>query len=120
MLLTDGQENVATPAEPGSLQPLEAAALCRSWGVRVFPIAVAAEDPATLAELAQATGGRAFAANDAGALQAVFASLDSLAKSPLAEPRFELRERFMSFVLLGMLLQLLARALRAGPAEVLA
>lgn len=120
VLLTDGQENVATPAEPGSLQPLEAAALCRSWGVRVFPIAVAAEDPATLAELALATGGRAFAANDAGALQAVFASLDSLAKSPLAEPRFELRERFMSFVLLGMLLQLLARALRAGPAEVLA
>jgi Ca-activated chloride channel homolog len=120
VLLTDGQENVATPAEPGSLQPLEAAALCRSWGVRVFPIAVAAEDPAALAELAQTTGGRAFAARDAGALQAVFASLDTLAKSPLAEPRFELHERFMSFVLLGSLLLLIARALRAGPAEVLA
>lgn len=120
VLLTDGQENVATPAEPGSLQPLEAAALCRSWGVRVFPIAMAAEDPTALTELAQATGGRAFAAGDAGALQAVFASLDTLAKSPLAEPRFELRERFLAFVLLGLALLLLARALRAGPAEVLA
>jgi Ca-activated chloride channel homolog len=120
VLLTDGQENVASPAEPGSLQPLEAAALCRSWGVRVFPIAVAADDPAQLTELAKATGGRAFAARDAGALQAVFASLDTLAKSPLAEPRFELRERFLVFVMLGLLLQLIARALRAGPAEVLA
>lgn len=120
VLLTDGQENVATPAEPGSLQPLEAAALCRSWGVRVFPIAVAADDPAALVALAQATGGRAFAVRDAGALQAVFASLDTLAKSPLAEPRFELRERFLAFLLLGLLLQGIARALRAGPAEVLA
>jgi hypothetical protein len=50
----------------------------------------------------------------------VFASLDTLAKSPLAEPRFELRERFLAFVLLGLALLLLARALRAGPAEVLA
>jgi len=120
VLLTDGQENVATPAEPGSLLPLEAAVLCRSWGVRVFPIAVAAEDPTALTELAQATGGRAFAAGDAGALQAVFATLDTLAKSPLAEPRFELRERFLVFVLLGLLLIMSARALRAGPAEVLA
>ncbi len=120
VLLTDGQENVATPAEPGSLLPLEAAALCRNWGVRVFPIAVAASDPTALAELAQATGGRAFAADDAGALQSVFASLDALAKSPLAEPRFELRERYLAFALLGLLLLLIARALRAGPAEVLA
>lgn len=120
VLLTDGQENVATPAEPGSLQPLEAAALCRSWGVRVFPIAMAADDPAALRELAEATGGRAFAAKDAGALEGVFASIDSLAKSPLAETKYERQERFLAFALLGLFLVLAARALRAGPAEVLA
>lgn len=118
VLLTDGRENVATPAEPGSLQPLEAAALCRAWGVQVYPIAMAQDDPEALTELARATGGQAFAAQDAAALDAVFQALDRLARSPLAELRFEQEERFLPWLGLGLLLLLVGGALRFGPAEV--
>lgn len=120
VLLTDGEENVATPAEPGSLQPLEAAALCRAFGVQVFAIAMAQGEPGELNALARATGGRAFAAADAQALPSVFARIDALAKSPLADPSFEDRERFLPWMLLGAALVLISRLLRAGPAEVLA
>lgn len=119
VLLTDGQENVATPAEPGSLQPLEAAALCRAFGVRVYPIAMASEDPESLRELAQATGGRAFAAQDARALEQVFASVDQLAKSPLAETRYEEQDRFLAWLALAVALLLSGLAVRRGPGEVL-
>ena len=119
VLLTDGRENVATPAEPGSLQPLEAAALCRAFGVRVYPIAMASDDPESLRELAQATGGQAFAAQDARALEQVFASLDQLAKSPLAETRYEEQDRFLAWLALAVALLLAGLALRRGPGEVL-
>ena len=119
VLLTDGRENVATPAEPGSLQPLEAAALCRAFGVRVYPIAMASDDPESLRELAQATGGQAYAAQDARALEQVFASLDQLAKSPLAETRYEEQDRFLGWLALAVALLLTGLALRRGPGEVL-
>lgn len=119
VLLTDGQENVATPAEPGSLQPLEAAALCRAFGVRVYPIAMAASDPQGLRDLAQASGGQAFAAQNARALEQVFASLDQLAKSPLAETQFEEQDRFSAWLGLAVLAMLLGLVLRRGAGEVL-
>ena len=119
VLLTDGQENVATPAEPGSLQPLEAAALCRAWGVRVYPIAIASAEPAALQELARATGGRAFAARGAAALGRVWGSLDQLAKSPLAETEFEEQDRFPAWLAGAVGLLLLAWGLRWQWAEVL-
>ncbi|MCH2102024.1 MAG: VWA domain-containing protein [Planctomycetes bacterium] len=119
VLLTDGKENVATPIEPGSLRPLEAAALCRAFGVRVYPIAVASEDPDNLHELARETGGRAFAAQDMFTLEQVFASIDRLAKSPFAEARFEDQNRFMAWLFCATLLLFAGLALRHGPGEVL-
>jgi len=86
VLLTDGQENVATPAEPGSLQPLEAGALCRNWGVRVYPIALAQEAGEQLAALAKQTGGRAYSAASADALNLVFAEINGLERREFVPP----------------------------------
>lgn len=121
VLLTDGAENVATPASPAALRPVDAAALCQAFGVRVYAISIGAEAALheELRRLAARTGGRAWTAAHARGLGQVFAAIDALERSPLAAPRFEARERFLPFALLGLVLLVVARGLRAGPLEVL-
>jgi len=105
VLLTDGEENVATSAAPAEIAPLHAAQLCRELGIRVHTIVVGRGnqrpdgrfvplDPTAAQQLAATTGGRSFVAGDAAALRTVMADIDALEAIAFAEPRVLRRERF--------------------------
>lgn len=116
ILLTDGEENVAGPEAPQEIAPLQAAQLCRSWGVRVYAIAAgAAATRGEMRRVAELTGGGFFAAHDAAALAEAYARIGALERSDLAAPRFGLRERFWPFALLALALLLGARLGEASP-----
>lgn len=130
VLLTDGEENVATAQAPDEITPQQAGALCRAAQVRVYTIAAGVGRPAATGEfvpvdtsavrgLAEATGGQFYAARDAGALESVYAQIDELEKSPLEDPRFRLRECFVPFLIAGLALLFLGLLLRATVLEVL-
>ncbi|RMH05077.1 MAG: VWA domain-containing protein [Planctomycetota bacterium] len=88
ILLTDGQENVATAQTPAEIGPLEGAALCRDEGIRVHAIGVGEADGGLLARIAEATGGGRFAAEDAESLEEVWRDIDRLETSRFREPRW--------------------------------
>lgn len=130
VLLTDGEENVATEETPEEIGPLAAARLCEELGVRVYSIAAgigkrAADgqltplDTSQIRALAERTGGRFFAARDAAAIADVYATIDGLEQTEFEEPRYELLERFLPWLCVGALLVLLARLARATVFEVL-
>ena len=117
ILLTDGEENVATAQTPEEIGPLRAARMCESLGVRVYTIAAGigrrtpsgawiAVDTTQVQQLAEQTGGVFFAARDAGAIGVVYATIDGMEKVEFAEPRFEFVERFLPFVLTAVALVL--------------
>lgn len=99
ILLTDGRD---APAVPHPMPPLEAAALARGLGVVVHTVAIGKPTPppspdapptpaeadgpdlALLARIAEAGGGRSFAAADAGALADVLRVIDALETSPVS------------------------------------
>ncbi len=120
VLLTDGEENVATAATPEEIAPLHAAQLCARLGVRVHGVVLGQGnqkpdgrfvplDTTAVQQLAAETGGRFFAARDAAALQQVYASIDALEKVAFAEPRVLVREWFPAPLGLSVLLLALAR-----------
>ena len=105
VLVTDGEENVATAASPDEIPPLHAAQLCREIGIRVHTIVVGLGnrkpdgrvvplDPTAVQQLAATTRGRFFAARDAGGLRSVMAEIDALEATAFAEPRVLWREGF--------------------------
>jgi Ca-activated chloride channel family protein len=109
VLLTDGEENVATSDRAGEIAPLHAAQLCATFGVRVHSVDVgrgqqladgryAPLDTAAVQQLAAGTGGRFFEAHDAAALLAVGREIDGLEAARFAEPRHVVREWFASLV----------------------
>jgi Ca-activated chloride channel family protein len=116
VLLTDGEENVATRATPEEIAPAEAAALARELGVRVHVIAAGAPvtqdgtaTPAAsaLAHLAEQTGGTFHRAEEAGALSRIYARIDELETAPAPEPHVRLLDRFAPFLGAGAVLVLL-------------
>ena len=122
VLLTDGKETVATrEAPPVEIRPYEAAQLARELGIRTYTIAAGigersaagwvALDRSDVEYIARETGGRFFEAQDARALDAVYAEIDALEKGELREPRFRYEERFVPVLALGLVLLLLAWAL---------
>ncbi len=124
IVLTDGEENVATPQTPTEIAPLHAAQLCHELGVRAYTIAVGvgerlpdgamrALDTTAIQRVARRTGGKFFAAADATTLRAVYAEIDGLERTVLAEPRFRVEERFLPFLLAALAALLLGRFLRA-------
>jgi Ca-activated chloride channel family protein len=124
ILLTDGEENVATAETPEEIGPLVAARLCEDAGVRVYTIAagIGRRDPAgrlvpldtaAVRRLATRTGGAFYEARDAGALAAVYAAIDRLEKVQLPEPRWRIEERFLPFLAAALAL-LAAGALLEG------
>ena len=126
VLLTDGEENVASTLTPEEIAPLHAGQLCARLGVRVHAVTVGsgrraadgsweAIDTSQVEALAARTGGEAFLARDAGALEAVYARIDALERSPVAEQRFQLRERFRLPLGLGLALGTLGILLALGP-----
>ena len=100
ILLTDGQNN------RGEIDPLTAAELARQVGIRIYTIGLSGRgeapypvqtpfgtrpqpvpveiDEAMMREVAEKTGGRYFRATDARTLEAIYAEIDRLEKSPVA------------------------------------
>lgn len=127
ILLTDGEENVATAQTPEEIAPAHAAQLCREAGVRVYAIAAGAEggaaapapDTGQVRRLAERTGGRFFEARDARALAGVYAGIDRLEKTVLPEPRFRIEEGFLPFLLAALFLLAVSQLLERTVLEVL-
>lgn len=111
ILLTDGDENVATAGKADEIAPVHAGQLCTTLGVRVYTVAVGPrpasgteDDGSGVRALATATGGAWFRAESAAAVDAVYDAIADLERAPRAAPRFELRERFLAFALAAALL----------------
>jgi len=121
VLLTDGEENVATASAPEEIAPLHAGQWCRDHGVRVHVIALGkgeqsadgswnALDTTAIRQLAKISGGRFFPAADAAALRAVYAEIDRLEAVQFAEPGVRVVEWFALPVWLGLLCLMMAHA----------
>jgi Ca-activated chloride channel family protein len=130
ILLTDGQNN------RGRRAPLEAAALAKEWGIKVYAIGVGGGesvttlrtpfgdykvpagpgvDEAALKAIAEATGGLSRRADDATSLRAVYQEIDRLERSEMESVRYlDYRERFAPFAGAGLALLAIETALACG------
>lgn len=133
ILLTDGVNNA------GEEDPLAAAELARTVGVKVYTIGagttgfapVRVEDPfsgrpvlrqvpveideATLGAIAERTGGRYFRATDADVLREVYAEIDRLERTEVTDERYRAYRDYYAHVLaVGLLLAVLAWLGRAA------
>lgn len=129
ILLTDGQNN------RGEIDPPTAAELARQAGIRIYAIGLSGQDQAPypmqtpfgvrsqsvpieideamMREVAEKTGGYYFRATDAQMLEAIYAEIDRLEKSPITATRYEtIRERYAVFLGPALLLILLEVVLR--------
>ncbi len=117
ILLTDGQNNA------GDVDPMQAAELAKSWGLRVYTIGLEGAPPArdgdpfanlrrsmggvdeeSLRRIAEMTGGKYFSASDSEALREVYATIDKIEKSKLSSPETSLyAELFPSLAMSGLL-----------------
>lgn len=120
VLLTDGEENVALGDQPQEIPPLKAARLCAELGVRVYAIAAGIGkqmpggqwvdlDTRPLEQLAARTGGASFTARDASAVTRVYTTIGELERSAFAAPRYEYADRYLGFLVAGLLLWALGR-----------
>jgi Ca-activated chloride channel family protein len=123
ILLTDGANTA------GSIAPEKAAELADWSGIRVHTIGIGGNptrspfssrasaatdlDEATLKAIAQTTGGNYFRADSAHALQQVYAAIDELEPSIVAEAQLVNIEELYAWPLAGALLISLAMAFRA-------
>jgi Ca-activated chloride channel family protein len=123
VLLTDGEENVATDGNPDAIAPVHAAQLCAQLGIRVHTIVVGRgvagaghgqvpSDTTAVQQLAAATGGRFFAAGEAAALRQIGGEIDALEAVAFAEPRLLVREWFAAALGAAVALMGLAHVLR--------
>jgi Ca-activated chloride channel homolog len=118
ILLTDGQNNA------GKRSPLEAAALAKSWGVKIHAIGVGSKeavatvqtpfgpykmavgpglDEDTLKAVAETTGGIYRTADTDKALREVYAEIDRMEKSEIESSRFlDYRETFAPWALAAL------------------
>ena len=121
ILLTDGEENVATERTPEQIAPVHAGQLCRELGVRVYAIAAGLGklDTRQVRLLAEGTGGRFFEARDAGAVAAVYTEIDELERVEFEEPRYQMEERFLVFLAAAVALLLAGRLLQSTALAVL-
>ena len=130
ILLTDGEENVASQRKPDEIGPDRAAALCERLGIRVYCIAAGIGkrdaqgawrplDTTQLQKLAARSGGRFYEAKDAAAIRSVYATIDELETIEFEDPRYEFRDHFVPFLLFGLFVWLAAWALRRGYLELL-
>lgn len=121
ILLTDGDENVAVSGGADEIAPLHAAQLAERMGVRVHTIVAGPDAHTTAGEvrrLSERTGGRFFSAKDAGALDGVYAEIDGLERLSTARFREVLRDRFLPWLLAGLVLVLAGRVLGRTVLEV--
>jgi Ca-activated chloride channel family protein len=122
ILLTDGDENVATEDKPEEIAPIHAAQLARDLGIRVYAVSAGLGrnasdgswielDTTQMRRLADDTGGKFFAARDADAVAGVYAEIDTLERIEFAEPRYEIVERFLPLLMLALALLFASRLL---------
>ncbi len=122
ILLTDGEENVATAQAPGEIAPIHAAQLCAALGVRVYAIVAGTgrrtaagtferPDVAEVERLATRTGGTFSEAKDAAAMARVYAAIGALETARVDEPRSTLVDRFLPFLAAALALLLVSRIL---------
>ena len=121
VLLTDGSNNC------GDISPLTAAEIAKSFGVRVYTIAVGRDgvapypqtvagitqiinikvdiDEKTLASIASTTGGEFYRATDNNSLKQVYEEIDKLEKTKLKVKQFSKHyEAYMPFALAALFL----------------
>jgi Ca-activated chloride channel family protein len=120
ILLTDGVHNA------GQHSPMQAAALAKEWGIKIYTIGIGEAqqrsffslrqgpevDIGTLTALAEETGGQFWLAGNGKALQEVYETIDRLEKSEIESIRYmDYKEHFSTFVLAGLALLALALSL---------
>ncbi len=112
ILVTDGEENVATAAAPQAIGPLQAAQLAAHHGVSVHVITVGGDDLDTsqVEALAERTGGTFHRARRAATVAEIYAAIAELERAPAPEPRFAVEDRLLPWLLLSLLALLLAEA----------
>ncbi len=129
ILLTDGSNN------RGDIDPLTAAQIAKTYGIRVYAIGVGSKEPAripyqtpigiqyttivnefdetTLRQIAEATGGEYFRATNNNSLQQIYQQIDQLEKTKIRVREYSKRsEMFMPFVLSALLCLLLEILIR--------
>ena len=130
ILLTDGEENVATEQKPDEIAPVHAGQLGKELGVRVYAISAgqgtrrsAGEwvtvDTTQVRTLAESTGGRFFTARDADGVASVYDEIDTLEQATFEEQQFEVQERFWSILALAIAAVLAAHLLGSSIVAVL-
>ena len=113
VLLTDGEENVATSDRQGEISPVHAGQLCEQLGIRVYTIAAGVGRPGKdgalvpldtkqVEALSARTGGRFFAARDAAALDAVYAEIDALETRAQPEQRYRIEDAHAALLLAAL------------------
>ena len=129
ILLTDGTNNT------GVVDPLTAAEIARTFGIRVYTIGVGTQgmapypvqtpygiryqnmpveiDEAKLRQIASTTEGAYFRATDKAALQNIFEEIDQMEKSKIEVKHFSKKdEKYFVFGLIGMVLLITQAVLR--------
>ncbi|MFK7741363.1 MAG: hypothetical protein AB8H80_13685, partial [Planctomycetota bacterium] len=120
VLLTDGEENVATTggadaAGSDEIAPLHAGQWCRELGIRVHTIVLgrgdqqpdgsfALLDTTAVQQLSKMSGGQFFQAVNKDALRAVYRAIDRIEAVRFAEPGVRVLERFAWPLWAGLLL----------------
>lgn len=130
VLLTDGEENVATAGTPAEIAPVYAAQLCVELGVRVYTIAAGlgdegpqgarvAVDTTQVRDLARKTGGEFADGRNAADVVRMYARINELEKATFSEPQFRTEERFAAVLVTALLVMLVGRLLRVTALDVL-
>ena len=131
ILLTDGEENVATSGDLDQIAPLHAGQWCRDHGIRVHTIALGRGeqsadgawrpiDTTAMQQLAKITGGRFYPAADSQTLRSVYAEIDQLETAQFAEPGIRVTECFGFPAVAGLLLLMLSHIWRHSRLAVMA
>lgn len=124
ILMTDGVSNA------GRVDPLDAAALCAEWGIRLYTIGIGGErfvevlgrripqgsnvDERGLRAMAEQTGGKFWLADSVEALREVYAEIDTIEKTEIETSRaVTFDERFAPWAAAGLALLVLESLLRA-------
>jgi len=119
VLLTDGQENRYT------VDPLQAAALCKDLGIKVYAIAAGPDrtsilspplDTSMLETVASTTGGRFYRVRDSEVLRDVYGEIDKLERTRRQDVRYTDYDDLYAWLLVPAIgLLLIELLLRRGP-----
>jgi Ca-activated chloride channel family protein len=102
ILLTDGENNA------GDIQPMDAAQIAKTLGIRVYTIGVIEQgartvDSEALTQMAELTGGRYYPAENEQSLEAIYASIDQLEKSRIDRSVFATYDEYAVYFLAAAL-----------------